>query len=1429
MKTKKCFCSQENGSWKNVSNLLFNRIHFNHSTKLGAYQTDFSIEHFFLSHYLNFSALPRPMITHYNSKQEDPFDFNYDSFFGKIALLLIIRKNLQMLDGETKKIKNIERNETFSIFEETKIVKFIKSFEHSFLKPQIIEEISQLGKNNNCLSFLIEEHVLENLEKEPSKDLEFEHKIQIALKCPNDRNKVLIQIIENLMKFKSIADVFNQLIYVIIVNFFLFLYKAENNSFKDLKTFLNDFIKTTANATKDLSQELQKTYNVFLKGFSKSLSSILDGEASNVLFFNNLSTKSQVFNLMNPTLLALSYFSQTLKTLENKKGFIYNDKNLPKITFINFDGYDNDLNLDIFRNFTKKQQYISIYLDDNEEFNITDQILERLNEKEEQKRAIFVPLRSKKFGNDKKIKGKDFVYIFENVVHPLIRNFNPSVIVMSHSFTFSDSFEKSEHKFNLSPKKFSIILKNLCKLSNYRIILVPRLSFQKKNLISKESFFEKQSNKEESNLILQNKFSFELKNWLDNRNYLYECFGGFLNVTYRNPYFPISVDQREKLINPLMIEYISNLIKKVYLPNGFIRSIIKKKNVKERAKLIEKINISKGILNNYEENFNFKGSQEKIAWKEKQDIMIEENNFFSCTINIIEEIEGKTEVFRLFHKENNEFYYTKECRYLVAYDMKEIYFFNVFFQNAFHNYKFRFNFNNLDLYAIEIKNYPKEIQKGLFLETNYVNLEKLEEFSICYEKSQAIYLIWGKWRLSNENLDKKTEFLLNPFIFKYFCKNNQWEKIELVSSSKIPIVPRLKVSSCFFQRKHDKSIFLFSGFGMNDSYFNNIYNIMEKIEYNEKTNCWIYKKIPKSSYNMPYKPLINSVAIYLNELNIEKNTSINSIMLIGGSSNSYINPKRNHELEVLTINFDEDSNKVEITKNNLTEENEKIMNIYFCTQNINYFLDKNSKKIIFVSQFVPKEKRGLLLDLYNSNKMDLKCAITWKRLKNRDKNKTRIVISPEINFNSKEKNIKMKEIQAFDDQIIPKIEVKTLDLIKAFQNYSFNVYCNEKKSELFIFSKESNEMINFIKLEFRCFNNFIRTSKHLKSSSFCLNKNKIFILLNNESETRGKRIIYGLDLNHPENLNKNHVLAKPILEEFMNFNIVDSSIYCEEETLFCFGGSISDTFKQNELEKGREFLDNASFVFQTNFYWDHMNNNYFKSNLAEMRNPFITKCNNRFIVINPSIINKIKKISFFDLSKKPKYFKEFCDTKGSFIYGESIDDKFTEEWIPFIINLNEFNLLRSQKFIEKPKNGYSITEESNSLNSKKKYKGKLRHFKSTKNFSFFMIPFENKNESSPRFLKNQIRFEMIKINQEKIISAILLNKQELLIASFSLNEELDYKMKEMLLPVRDECSERLISEEEVLEYYLIFEDFEPKNVKNFRRLKNIICHHNQIN
>lgn len=292
-----------------------------------------------------------------------------------------------------------------------------------------------------------------------------------------------------------------------------------------------------------LADELKENFTTFVNFFNDIILKGLDGDFNSAMVFNGISYKdSLIFNIaINPAILAMSYTYSKMRKIKkiNSEDLVYTDNNLPKITLILFEGYDDAINYSLVKTL-RHLQIITIFFE-NEELHISEEIEENISDIEKskfKKHFIDIPLRNRKIDPhtyDKGIKPEDILEIFEKIVLPLVSNYKPSMIVLTHTFIFSKTIN-NENKISLDAESFSILIGKLGVLCNYKMILIPILNVRAEH---EKMLQEERQNRIPYQLLERYKnffiykysFSFKTFNEIsENRFFIYELLNAFLNT-----------------------------------------------------------------------------------------------------------------------------------------------------------------------------------------------------------------------------------------------------------------------------------------------------------------------------------------------------------------------------------------------------------------------------------------------------------------------------------------------------------------------------------------------------------------------------------------------------------------------------------------------------------------------------------------------------------------------------------------------------------------------------------------------------------------------------------------------------------------------------------------------------------------------------------
>lgn len=640
----------------------------------------------------------------------------------------------------------------------------------------------------------------------------------------------------------------------------------------------------------------------------------------------------------------------------------------------------------------------------------------------------------------------------------------------------------------------------------------------------------------------------------------------------------------------------------------------------------------------------------------------------------------------LKRKDEQKYFYSEDCVYCVNYLCNKIFFLNnqilhengiMVYENNYAEFKLEEinsgNMNDLNLKVLPMPFYRND------------HSDCLKDFSLSFSE-QKIFLLWGYYTKSLE---------VNENLLIYEISQKKWKRVIISRyDTSYEVFPRMKASSvCFSDASRLTSIiFVFSGYSQPDQEFRDIYNIVDKIEYNNGDDIASHFRFSKSFYKETYKPLWDSQAIPI--LSPQNNDPQNFLMLlIGGSFSKFIYNQDNKNLAIYIVKIDSGV----ISFQNLIKSNAKSskegMNLLFATQNKNFYFHNKLNKIAIVLSLFTQEQKGLFLEL-NEDLQNIKN----QSLEQPEDKQIQDIGSKKYNKTRMEKVVEKKKKENFSQKVLylniemehlTPTKIKTINKLQyqpfAQKNqiiFPRNLFDSEQFFDMLLIEEDVSEIIllkeskskskneDIVRIEFfinKANGSEIRPSK-LKSSNYALNNNILYVLINNEKDSECKRLVYSHDIKNIEiNVTSKIKLKKEFEENFFPF-LEGCSIIAENQKVYVLGGVINKRkFERSQCENEKK----------TNLSYDLINKRtfFFASNLNQMKNPYLFFSNECLFCINRQIIsNPYIELQFFAEYSKELYnqIKDF-DGNGHYIYGEIIKKNFEkDQWGIFLINLNLF-------------------------------------------------------------------------------------------------------------------------------------------------------------
>lgn len=694
----------------------------------------------------------------------------------------------------------------------------------------------------------------------------------------------------------------------------------------------------------------------------------------------------------------------------------------------------------------------------------------------------------------------------------------------------------------------------------------------------------------------------------------------------------------------------------------------------------------------------------------------------------------------LFRDEYMKFFYSEQTVHCVNYNCNKIFFLNnysitehgeVIYEN------FYADFNSEDLQKTSGNLIVEKF--SFYLEDNR---DCLVDFSLS-SSEKNLFLLWGYFKNSNK---------INEDLFVYEIKQKKWKKIKLYNRNdmkneffghNISFFPRLKSSStCFYIKSNLKSyIFVFGGYCTTEKNKKDIYNLVEKIEVIDGEDIANIISFPKKSYKDTYKPLWDSQLVAIGAQSKEILTFY--MMMFGGTFDKFLYNQDNKNLLIYQIKIEFSSigpeleNMVyfqQLMKTNVKTNSRDGLNLLFATQNKNYFYNNQENKIGIMVNFISRQEKGIFFEFNENNHLDdsLELQINSDNIpfvnlaSKKYFKKTELEIAIEKKERSLEKQkffyLTLKFDQPFRPSsskvyLINKIQKKPIfeqtkiNYLKNFfgqecffenllieENISeliFQIPKNKTKKDVY----EDNSLFHYVgfsanELKKKNYNYIDYIPSKLKLSNYSLSNNILYILINNEKDTEGKRILYSLDLKTINLNSKNRLELEKIIEDSKFFFFENCSVLAENNFIYVVGGQIN----RKKLAKYYSFaMNNEGEETITNFVYDLKESriNYFLSNLAEMKNPYVISSKESFFCINRKLITNpyLEIVSNFPSESFSNRLKDFKNG-GNYLYGEFISKTNLKQWNAFLIDVEDLELSfgynsEKEKFIP-PKNTTSF-------------------------------------------------------------------------------------------------------------------------------------------
>ena len=692
---------------------------------------------------------------------------------------------------------------------------------------------------------------------------------------------------------------------------------------------------------------------------------------------------------------------------------------------------------------------------------------------------------------------------------------------------------------------------------------------------------------------------------------------------------------------------------------------------------------------------------------------VQEPTCFSNKIALIHPIEERIMYFELFGLDRNRFFYTEQTIICVHYPTKTIFFLNTRTQSEeqnqipiYQNFMADFDFESLNN-SLFVKPMP-------FYSMNMSQRDCLIDFSLCYSETH-LFLIWG--RIAS---------IINPDIFSYDIEGRKWTTICLATNNLL--IPRIHASSVVFKVKNQNYMYALGGQSAKTSDPFDIYDQVDFITFKDGDEKAEHERLPKKKYLNTYKPLLDSQLFPLS-ISQPKTPNVFEALMIGGSYSRFLHNQEKKPLTFCHVAFHNHKSDSGYSvafdgfpkQQDFLKKNGEGLNLLFASQSKNYYFSQNLRKIVLVVDFFSNETKGIFLPYNRTGTTGQEVATVQQtgdseyegltrlqigRLKQEFQTLRQKLIYSNISLSHPSKAPFFTLGKKIQDR--PIFEATKIDLMKNFFEPDSNYRCilidEGGGAEFIIMSakpKQKNEGLNkdeFIFQRIGFYTNDLRKENYnyyeyipnrLKSNNYALKGHTLYILINNDKDTNGKRIIYSINIKTIDKDARTRIELNKVYEDKLNV-LKGSSIVADPQFLYVIGGEISDLQKFGDLE----FERNEEFIQKINFSFDVQKNVFatrFARNLNEMNNPFMVCsgenlfCFNRKIITNPYL-----ELEFFQNpnDKTIKDLKSLNSFNFHCLYGETIRTKSieSEEWHCFLIDLINGELIfpiTKQKNLEK--------------------------------------------------------------------------------------------------------------------------------------------------
>ncbi|CAD8048814.1 unnamed protein product [Paramecium sonneborni] len=1056
------------------------------------------------------------------------------------------------------------------------------------------------------------------------------------------------------------------------------------------------------------------------------LNKVTEGEFNSTLILKHI-TLQILDPFIHPLALSIcDFYEQILEEYEGTEEVKQmKEKYLPKITFLNMDGFDFEFNYKLLDNYSGSCQYISVLdemLDSDDKSQMFDLVTKDKISFMQAKNSYIIPIRQSH--NQKRLNDMHFRHILDLLVYPLIKSFQPQVIIFSYSFAYFNQ----ESDIQLSSKLFTEITTHLSLISNYKVIFLPRILSSGVQIQDHRFEIELLKTDHKNILYYLNIYithvqqSFKFLHPSNQQHYceLSHYANNAMKIVKSNSFY-------EKKKQGNIIHFVLNKEKERYMfeiLSGFLESCRKSylQEVKDKDKRMQDPNLQCQDLLQYKLSYAellnklyqyhekhlfsnlFKSTQQqihtyKLLSKQHQKTQIKEDSQFVSFlaqdlkdyIYVIDNlVNNEPQLLQIYLRrlQSPVYIHNRLTQYFVNYKLKSILFINVL---SFIDIR-DIGINAYQVCQVNYEKYLNPVQKTDQIWAEIIVIHETTEpvffRSLCFDKQKNnVYCIYGKEAKNNTLRDSIDTFNFEKNTFTTIYRDKKTKK------ESDTYFARAYASSVVFsfnqQSKPYTEVWTFGGsfLGHYNQAFQNMgfCNLVERLFISE--DSYRSEKINKELIvPLSMRPMYGSLM-----LSVQDNDE-SAILIIGGSQNELL--VNIEQQEYIGYKFQQIDNHYYVSA--ITNFGQKINPISFYSQNQNIY--SHQDKI-----YILNDATQILGKSYRFNNETNEFEVTDPFSPYGILSLTSLNIS--YNLSSQEifqkRKISIISIDANNIILNGTQVVQPFAQMHKAMKFLYKEQDNLNYQARIIF-QDNNEIVGLIKnFEFtRYIYLYVNIKQdenmhqgYLKPCSMCVSySNKSLYLLTTNIENGSVYFtIYSYQINQliqDINLSLNNdnkklilnvytIFAKVVMHLSNNVEKIFKQLTCDDENLYLIGGYMGLIYQQNDLDL---LLLQGQQTYKYHKNIENINNKNFKIPFVNPEQYSKFGQSNKYMYESPYIIwTNSDQILIIEKQFKQKYFSEVIDrVHHDFkIWITKFEISINESWEQGILVLPSFLLTKA--------------------------------------------------------------------------------------------------------------------------------------------------------